>query len=262
MAVLVKWFPERRGLITGVAVGGFGAGSLLAAPAAGWLMQNVGRYAYLRVSRYCLRRRRVCSGFFMRNPPEGWKPAGLGSDCGPNVPTIRSRLYPRRSFADLAMVGPLRALVDQYDRGHIGGFPSVADVSGTGQGKRCDRRQFRRNHQSGQRCWDECFGSWISDLIGRKGAFFAMYLIQAILFWTFHDISSPIVLLVVSFVILVCYGGAYGITPAFAADYFGPRHVGPIFGLMLLPWAFPAALARSFSPTCGRSPAAIIRRCT
>ena len=41
--------------------------------------------------------------------------------------------------------------------------------------------------------------------------------------------------------ILVCYGGAYGITPAFAADYFGPHHVGPIFGLMLLPWAFPAA---------------------
>jgi len=40
---------------------------------------------------------------------------------------------------------------------------------------------------------------------------------------------------------LCCYGGAYGITPAFAADYFGPRHTGPIFGLMLLPWAFPAA---------------------
>jgi OFA family oxalate/formate antiporter-like MFS transporter len=36
----------------------------------------------------------------------------------------------------------------------------------------------------------------------------------------------------------MCYGGAYGITPAFAADYFGPRDVGSIFGLMMLPWAF------------------------
>jgi MFS transporter, OFA family, oxalate/formate antiporter len=83
--------------------------------------------------------------------------------------------------------------------------------------------------------------AWISDLTSRKAAFFAMYLIQAIIFWSFHNISSPTLLLVTTFIILVCYGGAYGITPAFAADYFGPHHVGPIFGLMLLPWAFPAA---------------------
>ena len=85
------------------------------------------------------------------------------------------------------------------------------------------------------------FWAWISDLTSRKTAFFAMYLIQSVIFWNFHSISSPTILLAASFIILVCYGGAYGITPAFAADYFGPRHVGPIFGLMLLPWAFPAA---------------------
>ncbi len=83
--------------------------------------------------------------------------------------------------------------------------------------------------------------SWISDLTTRKSAFFAMFFIQAVLFWTFHTISSPTILLIVAFMILACYGGGYGITPAFAADYFGPRNVGPIFGLMLLPWAFPAA---------------------
>jgi OFA family oxalate/formate antiporter-like MFS transporter len=83
--------------------------------------------------------------------------------------------------------------------------------------------------------------SWISDVTSRKTAFFAMYLIQAVLFWTFHFIGSPALLFAAMFAILVCYGGGYGITPAFAADYFGPRNVGPIFGLMLLPWAFPAA---------------------
>jgi len=45
----------------------------------------------------------------------------------------------------------------------------------------------------------------------------------------------------VTFIIVVCYGGAYGITPAFTADYFGARNMGPVYGLMLLPWAFPAA---------------------
>jgi OFA family oxalate/formate antiporter-like MFS transporter len=46
---------------------------------------------------------------------------------------------------------------------------------------------------------------------------------------------------IITFILVMCYGGAYGITPAFAADYFGPRDVGSIFGLMMLPWAFAAA---------------------
>jgi len=85
------------------------------------------------------------------------------------------------------------------------------------------------------------FWAWISDLTTRKPAFFAMYLTQAILFWNYHNISSPTLLLIVTFTIMICYGGGYGIAPAFTADYFGTRHVGPIFGLMLVPWAFPAA---------------------
>src|SRR5271154_4290202 len=76
VAVLVKWFPEKRGLITGIAVGGFGAGSLIAAPLAGRLMQSVGvmpTFAYLGIAYGVVA---VCGGFFMHNPPEGWKPAG------------------------------------------------------------------------------------------------------------------------------------------------------------------------------------------
>src|SRR6266550_1678602 len=58
VAVLVKWFPDRRGLITGIAVGGFGAGALITAPLATRLIQTVG------------------AGFFMQNPPDGWRPEG------------------------------------------------------------------------------------------------------------------------------------------------------------------------------------------
>jgi MFS transporter, OFA family, oxalate/formate antiporter len=84
------------------------------------------------------------------------------------------------------------------------------------------------------------FWSYISDLTTRKAAFFIMYLVEAVLFWTYHSIHSFSLLAIVTFVIVMCYGGAYGITPAFAADYFGPRDVGSIFGLMMLPWAFAA----------------------
>src|SRR5579864_4011264 len=85
------------------------------------------------------------------------------------------------------------------------------------------------------------FWSWVSDLTSRRIAFFLMYLAEVVLFWTYHSIDSLPLLTVATFVVAMCYGGAYGITPAFAADYFGPRDVGSIFGLMMLPWAFAAA---------------------
>ncbi len=94
------------------------------------------------------------------------------------------------------------------------------------------------------------FWAWVSDLTGRKTAFIIMYLMQAILFWTFHSIGSATVLFIVTFIIVVCYGGGYGITPAFAADYFGARNIGAIYGLMLLPWAFPRLSARCCSLIC------------
>src|ERR1700726_2524564 len=76
VAVLVKWFPDRRGLITGIAVGGFGAGALITAPVATRLIQSVGvlsTFAYLGIAFLIVT---VVSGYFMQNPPEGWKPGG------------------------------------------------------------------------------------------------------------------------------------------------------------------------------------------
>src|ERR1700720_2618684 len=76
VAVLVKWFPDRRGLITGIAVGGFGAGALITAPVATHLIQSVGvlkTFAYLGIAFLIVT---VGAGYFMQNPPEGWTPGG------------------------------------------------------------------------------------------------------------------------------------------------------------------------------------------
>src|ERR1700757_605412 len=76
IAVLVKWFPDRRGLITGIAVGGFGAGALVTAPVAQRLIQSVGvlkTFAYLGIAYMAVI---VVAGLFMKNPPAGSTPQG------------------------------------------------------------------------------------------------------------------------------------------------------------------------------------------
>src|SRR5436309_732229 len=76
VAVLVKWFPDRRGLITGIAVGEFGGDALITAPVATRLIQSVGvlpTFAYLGVGYFIVA---VIAALFMQNPPEGWQLAG------------------------------------------------------------------------------------------------------------------------------------------------------------------------------------------
>jgi len=240
ITVLVKWFPDRRGLITGIAVAGFGAGSLVAAPLAGKLMLSVGvmpTFAYLGIAYGVVA---ITAGFFMRNPPDGFKPAGWS----PSASQMAQRSDRDYTLGEALKTWQWWALCALMSINTIAGISVVSQASPMfqeiGKVSAVTAASFvgiiSLGNGLGRVLW-----SWISDATSRKAAFFAMYLIQAILFWTFHNITSPTVLLVGSFVILVCYGGAYGITPAFAADYFGTRHVGPIYGLMLLLWAFPAA---------------------
>ena len=239
ITVLVKWFPDRRGLITGIAVAGFGAGSLFSAPAAGWLIRHVGlmpTFAYLGIAYAIIA---VTAGSFMQNPPEGWHPEGWT----PTAKHISQRadrdytlgealatwqwwaicmLMSINTMAGLSIVSQAAPIFQEIGKSSAATAAGLVGVISIGNGV------------------GRIFWSYVSDLTTRKTAFFMMYLVEAILFWTYHSIGSLTVLAVVTFVVVMCYGGAYGITPAFAADYFGPRDVGSIFGLMMLPWAFAA----------------------
>jgi OFA family oxalate/formate antiporter-like MFS transporter len=68
-----------------------------------------------------------------------------------------------------------------------------------------------------------------------------MFFLQILLFWFLPSLHSVPVVTIVSFIILMCYGGGFGTMPAFAADYFGPKNVGSIYGLMLTAWGFASA---------------------
>ena len=237
VAVLVKWFPDRRGLITGVAVGGFGAGALVTAPVATRLIGSVGvlpTFLYLGITYLIVT---VICGFFMQNPPPGWKPAGWNPSATQTA---------QRSARDYALGDAVRSwqwwvlwgllflntsagisLISQ----EAPMFQELAKVSAITAAGMVGVVSF--GNALGRVFW-----AWLSDLVTRRMTFVIMYLLQVALFWILPSLHTVGIITIVSFLILMCYGGGFGTMPAFTADYFGAKNVGPIYGLMLTAWSF------------------------
>ncbi len=240
VAVLVKWFPDRRGLITGIAVGGFGAGALITAPVATRLIQSVGvlsTFAYLGIAYLIVT---VVTGLFMRNPPDGWKPEGW-------TPTATQTSH--RAGHDFTLSEALKTwqwwalwlLLFLNTCAGISIISQEAPLFQEEAGVTAAVAASMVGLASIGNAVGRVFWAWISDLITRRATFFVMFVAQVFLFWFFPNIMTASLMTIVAFVVLMCYGGGFGTMPAFAADYFGPKNVGPIYGLMLTAWGFASA---------------------
>ncbi len=240
IAVLVKWFPDRRGLITGIAVGGFGAGALVTAPIARKLIASVGvltTFLYLGLAFLV-----VCllAASFMQNPPEGYRPEGWEPSAALKK-TEASRdfslgealrswqwwalwlLLFLNTSAGISIISQESPIFQE-----LAGVTAIAAAGMVGV--------VAFGNGAGRIFW-----AWVSDSIPRRFVFLIMFLLQAVLFWILPSINAQTSLTVVTFVILLCYGGGFGTMPALAADYFGPKNVGSIYGLMLTAWGFASA---------------------
>lgn len=232
IAVLVKWFPDRRGLITGIAVGGFGAGALVFAPLATRLIQSVGvlqTFAWLGIIYAVIT---MVTGYFMRNPPDGWKPAGW-------VPSATQTA--QRARVDYKLGGALKtwqwwALWFLLFLNSLAGISVISQESPMFQ----ELAKVTPVVAAGMvgiasigNAVGRMFWAWVSDAITRRWTFVTLFLLQVGLFWILPNMASATVLTVLAFIILMCYGGGFATLPAFAADYFGSKNVGPIYGLMV-----------------------------
>jgi OFA family oxalate/formate antiporter-like MFS transporter len=240
ISVLVKWFPDRRGLMTGIAVGGFGAGALITAPVATQLIQSVGvlhTFAYLGIVYMIIT---VIPGYFMQNPPEGWMPGKWTP--GKKQPVHRNTkdftlgaalktwqwwalwlllfLNTSAGISIISQEAPLfqdLAKVTAIIAASMIGIVSIGNALG------------------------RVFWAWASDLMSRRVTFAVMFIMQIGLFWILPGLHSAASVTGIVFIILMCYGGGFGTMPAFVADYFGPTNMGSIYGLILTAWGFASA---------------------
>jgi len=237
LATLVKWFPDRRGFITGLAVAGFGAGALITAPLAQYLIEGVGVLKTLAILGIDYLIMVVVGASIMRNPPEGWMPKGW-------QPTVKqqeqldARNYTLKEALSTWQWYVLWAMLFLNVTAGISiisqASPMAQEISGVSAAVGAGMvGVISIGNAIGRLFW-----AWLSDAIGRRNVFLIMFLLQAVLFFFLPSLRLFTMLALVCFVIISCYGGGFGTMPAFAADYFGPKWVGSIYGLMLTAWGF------------------------
>lgn len=254
IAMLVKWFPDKRGLITGIAVGGFGAGALLTAPIAERLInpQNVTQtflwlgLAYLVAT--------MIGGVQFRDPPPGWEPAGRSAAeraAGDEARqySLKDALRTRQWWllTGILMLNTATgiALISQAS-------PAAQSLTGASAAAAASLVGILAIFNGGGRV----FWAWLSDHLGRMRVFLLMLGLQGVSFLVLPRTGSFLVFGVLAAVIYLCYGGGFGTMPATAADYFGTRNAGAIYGAMIVAWSIagvvgPLAIARLAEMTDG-----------
>jgi MFS transporter, OFA family, oxalate/formate antiporter len=240
LAMLLRWFPDRRGFITGLAVAGFGLGALLISQTAPPLLSPTSlgvasTFIYLGIIYLVVV---VGAAQLFRRAPDGYAPAGwTPSDTRQAVQTSRNytlgealreprwyvlwlilALNVTAGAALIAVASPLAQKFTVVDAITAGYFVSTISVfNGLGR----------------------LFWAWLSDAIGRPFTFLAIFIVQIIAFLLLTQIGAGSfgLLLIPGALIGLCYGGGFGTMPAFAADFFGSKNAGTIYGAMLTAWS-------------------------
>ena len=235
IAMLVKWFPDKRGLITGIAVAGFGAGALITAPVANRLMvaDDVSQVflplglAYLVAT--------ILGGAFFRNPSAGYRVPGFDGSRVRVVGTAHSfklgealrtpQWYRLTAILALNVTAGI-ALISQA-------APAAVEITGMSAASAASLvGVFAVFNGAGRVVW-----GWTSDFIGRMRAFLAIFAVQVLCFALLPSAMSVALFVVLGSLVYLCYGGGFGTMPATAADFFGPDNAGGIYGAMIVGWS-------------------------
>ena len=238
IAMLQKWFPDKRGLITGLAVGGFGFGAVLTSPVAQWLIDNDPEQptsAFLPLGIAYLVMSLVGASVF-RNPPAGYTVPGYEPAAGGNV-VESAKDYTQGEALRTPQWYLLTAILTLNVTAGISliseAAASATDIAGyTAAGAATVVGVLAVFNGGGRIVWAAA-----SDFIGRMPAFAAMLGLQGICLLVLPHASNAVLFFVLAAVIYLCYGGGFGTMPATAGDYFGVKNAGAIYGLMLVGWS-------------------------
>jgi MFS family permease len=245
VSTLIKWFPDRPGLATGLAIMGFGGGAMLGAPLAVHLMDffsteaSTGVVATFLIMGSLYLGVMLTGAFLVRLPPEGWQPSSLAARSDRRA---RGKVQP--VHADQALRTPQFYL--------LWSMLFINVTAGIGiLGKASDMLQDMFPTTVATGSWfvgllsmanmlGRILWSSASDYLGRRRTYAIFFGLGATLYATlphFSQTESPWLFMLTCGLIMTMYGGAFATIPAYLRDLFGTMHVGAIHGRLLTAWS-------------------------
>jgi MFS family permease len=248
VSTLISWFPDRRGMSTGMAIMGFGGGALIASPMSDSLMKAFSSPTSTGVAQTWVVLGIVYLLFMMggafgyRLPAPGWKPAGWTPPplkegaliTAHNVTPQQAIKTPQFWFmwwvlclnvtAGIGVLGQASAMIQEMFRGKVtpsaaAGFVGLMSLFNMG----------------GRFSWAS-----LSDKIGRKPTYAVFFILGTILYFLVPATGKigSVALFVACFcVIISMYGGGFSTVPAYLADVFGVKYVSAVHGRLLTAWS-------------------------
>ncbi len=247
VSTLIKWFPDRRGMATGMAIMGFGGGALIGAPLSDLLMRRFASATSTGVAETFVVMGAIdlvamlAGAMAYRLPPPGWAPAGWRPS-----PRSRAMVTPGHVHVDVAWRTPQFALLwivlcANVSAG-IGVLEQASPMIQECFAGRVDASAaagfvglLSLANIAGRIGWAS-----LSDRLGRKATYVVFFALGIALYALVPTAarSGSVTLFVALFaVILTMYGGGFATIPAYLADLFGTQHVGAIHGRLLTAWS-------------------------
>ncbi len=265
VSTLIRWFPDRRGMATGMAIMGFGGGALIGAPLANLLMgafrtpddQGVWQTFLVLAAVYFVFM--MGGALSYRVPAEGWAPAGY------TPPATAGRLVTSRNVAlrdahrtpqfwliwavlmlnvsaGIGVIGIASPMLQEIFGGSLIGRPDIGFSQLSDEQRRAVAAIAAgfTGLLSLFNIGGRFFWASMSDRIGRKATYFTFFALGIALYAlapTAASLGSRALFVLMFGVILSMYGGGFATVPAYLADVFGTRFVGAIHGRLLTAWS-------------------------
>jgi MFS family permease len=252
VSTLIKWFPDRPGMATGMAIMGFGGGALIAAPLSVLLMDHfktrvsngvletfvtmgVIYFMYMMIGVYAV-----------RVPAADWKPAGWTAPARPKALVTTANVAVDMAWrtpqfwllwvvlcmnvtAGIGVLGQASPMIQEIFSGRVtpaaaAGFVGLISLF----------------NMAGRFFWAST-----SDYIGRRNTYMVFFLLGILLYSavpTLGHLGSKALFVAAFCIILTMYGGGFATIPAYLRDMFGPYQVGAIHGRLLTAWSVAGVL--------------------
>lgn len=242
IATLIRWFPDKRGLVTGLAVMGFGAGAFFMGKIAPGMVISMGVAKTFYIWGAIFLVLVTAAAQLYKNPPKGWLPAGFKPSAAKGASAAESFTFDEAKrtpqwwmlwgmlflnvSAGLGLLSQLSPMAQDMLKKTISDPGQLALAGGTILAYASIFNGLGR-----------LFWAWTSDAIGRRMVFIVMFITQAILYIVLPQIANEFLFTLIACYLLAFYGGGFATMPAFAADSFGPTYIGRVYGMMLTAWA-------------------------